>query len=67
MAYSRDEVARIARVAFELARTRRRRLVSVDKANVLEVSRLWRDVVIEVGRELSRRRSSRTSSWTRPR
>jgi 3-isopropylmalate dehydrogenase len=50
MSYSRDEVARIARVAFDLARTRRRSVVSVDKANVLEVSRLWRDVVIEVGR-----------------
>lgn len=50
LAYSRDEVARIAHVAFDLARNRRQAVVSVDKANVLEVSRLWRDVVIEVGR-----------------
>jgi 3-isopropylmalate dehydrogenase len=51
LAYSRDEVSRIARVAFDLARTRRRSVVSVDKANVLEVSRLWRDVVNEVARD----------------
>lgn len=51
MAYSREEIARIAHVAFKLARTRRRRLLSVDKANVLEVSRLWREVVTEIGRE----------------
>ena len=51
MAYTRDEIVRVARVAFELARSRRRRLVSVDKANVLEVSRLWRLTVTEVGRE----------------
>ena len=51
LAYSRDEVARIAKVAFDLARCRRKLLVSVDKANVLEVSRLWRDVVNEVGRD----------------
>jgi len=53
LVYSRDEVTRIARVAFELARCRRKSLVSVDKANVLEVSRLWRDAVIEVGRDYS--------------
>ena len=51
MAYSREEVARVARVAFRLARSRRRKLVSVDKANVLEVSRLWRNVVTDVGRD----------------
>lgn len=45
MAYTSDEVARIARIAFQLARGRRRHLCSVDKANVLEVSMLWRDVV----------------------
>ena len=50
MAYSRDEIERVAHVAFALARSRRRRLVSVDKANVLEVSRLWRDVVTAVSR-----------------
>ncbi len=49
--YDEDEIARIARVGFELARKRQRRLCSVDKANVLEVTQLWRDVVIEVGQE----------------
>ncbi len=48
MRYAEDEVARIARVGFETARRRRHRLCSVDKANVLETSQLWRDVVIEV-------------------
>ncbi len=48
MVYTEDEVSRIARVAFELARGRRRHVTSVDKANVLEVSRLWRRVVTEV-------------------
>ncbi len=43
--YSRYEVERIARKAFETARTRGKRLCSVDKANVLETSRLWREVV----------------------
>ena len=45
MRYSESEVRRIARVAFEAARKRNRRLCSVDKANVLETSQLWRDVV----------------------
>jgi 3-isopropylmalate dehydrogenase len=45
---SADEVRRTARVAFELARHRRRKVTSVDKANVLEASRLWRRVVSEV-------------------
>ena len=44
-AYSKYEVERIARKAFEAARTRRKKLCSVDKANVLETSRLWREVV----------------------
>jgi len=48
--YTRPEVERVARVAFELARKRRKRLASVDKVNVLEVSRLWRDIVTEIGR-----------------
>jgi 3-isopropylmalate dehydrogenase len=48
MRYSRDEVRRIAVRAFEHARGRRRRVTSVDKANVLETSRLWRAVVSEV-------------------
>ncbi len=48
MAYSESEVRRIARVAFNIAKTRRRRVCSVDKANVLDTSRLWRSVVNEV-------------------
>ncbi|UUL82818.1 3-isopropylmalate dehydrogenase [Sphingomonas qomolangmaensis] len=51
MRYDEAEVARIARVGFETARTRGGRLCSVDKANVLETSQLWRDVVIEVSVE----------------
>ena len=47
--YTESEIERIARVAFELARKRQGRLCSVDKANVLEVTQLWRDVVTEVG------------------
>ena len=46
--YEEREIERIARVAFDLARKRRGRLVSVDKANVLEVTQLWREVVTEV-------------------
>lgn len=45
MAYTRAEIERIARMAFELARGRRRKLTSVDKSNVLECSQLWRRVV----------------------
>jgi 3-isopropylmalate dehydrogenase len=48
MAYSEHEIERIVRVGFELARTRQKKLISVDKANVLESSRLWRQVAIEV-------------------
>lgn len=48
MAYSESEVRRIAQVAFRAAQGRKGRLCSVDKANVLETSQLWRDVVIEV-------------------
>lgn len=47
MAYNEDEVRRIARIGFETARARGGKLCSVDKANVLETSQLWRDVVIE--------------------
>lgn len=47
MAYDEGEVRRIARTAFEAARRRQGRLCSVDKANVLETSQLWRDVMIE--------------------
>jgi 3-isopropylmalate dehydrogenase len=49
MRYGEAEIERIARVAFELARGRKRKVLSVDKANVLECSRLWRDVVTRVG------------------
>jgi 3-isopropylmalate dehydrogenase len=51
MRYTREEVARVARVAFKLAQKRRKKLTSVDKANVLEVSQLWRTTVIEVAAE----------------
>ena len=51
MVYSAREIRRIARVAFELARGRRRRVTSVDKANILEVSQLWREVVTATGRD----------------
>jgi 3-isopropylmalate dehydrogenase len=51
MAYTSREIERVARVGFEVARKRRRRLASVDKANVLVVSTLWREVVTRIGRE----------------
>jgi 3-isopropylmalate dehydrogenase len=51
MRYTETEVERVARVAFELARSRRGRVCSVDKQNVLASSRLWREVVTEVGRD----------------
>jgi 3-isopropylmalate dehydrogenase len=49
--YKPEQVERVARRAFELAGTRGRRLLSVDKANVLETSRMWRGVVSELARE----------------
>lgn len=49
--YSRAEVDRVSRVAFELARQRTKKLVSVDKANVLETSQLWRAVVNDVAKD----------------
>ena len=48
LTYSEQEIERIVRVGFELARGRRKSLVSVDKANVLQSSRLWRQVAVEV-------------------
>ncbi len=51
MSYSELEIERIARVAFDLARSRRRRVTSVDKANVLDCSRLWREVVTRVAQD----------------
>jgi 3-isopropylmalate dehydrogenase len=53
MRYSEQEIERIARLAFELARTRRRKVTSVDKANVLECSALWRETATRVAREYS--------------
>ena len=51
MVYSESEIRRICRVAFDIARKRNRRLCSVDKANVLESTELWREVATEVGAE----------------
>ena len=51
MRYGEQEIERIARMGFGLARGRRKRVVSVDKSNVLECSRLWREVVTRVGGE----------------
>ena len=53
LTYSEREIERIVRVGFELARGRRKKLVSVDKANVMETSRLWRQVATEVAEEYS--------------
>ena len=50
MTYSESEIERIVRVGFELARGRQKKLVSVDKANVLECSRLWRQVATELSK-----------------
>jgi 3-isopropylmalate dehydrogenase len=51
MAYSRKEIERVCRMAFQLARNRRKKVTSVDKSNVLETSQLWRKVAVEVGKE----------------
>ncbi len=51
MSYNETEVRRIAHIGFQAAQKRRKRLTSVDKANVLETSRIWRETVIEVARE----------------
>ena len=51
MVYTEAEIRRIAKMAFDLARGRRKKLLSVDKANVLEMTELWRDVVTEIGRD----------------
>lgn len=51
MKYTRPEVERIARVAFESAQKRDKKVTSVDKANVLEVSRFWREIVMEVAKD----------------
>jgi 3-isopropylmalate dehydrogenase len=51
MRYSAGEIERVAKIAFDQARLRRRQVMSVDKANVLECSRLWRQTVSEVARQ----------------
>lgn len=51
MVYSREEILRIGKVAFEIAMKRNKRVCSVDKANVLEVSQLWREIMEEVSKE----------------
>jgi 3-isopropylmalate dehydrogenase len=51
MSYNEDEVRRIARVGFQTAMARGKKLCSVDKANVLETSQLWRDIIIETHSE----------------
>jgi 3-isopropylmalate dehydrogenase len=51
MLYSEQEIERIVRVGFELAKRRQKKLISVDKANVLESSRLWRQVAVEVSKD----------------
>ena len=51
MIYSHDEIERIGRVAFEAAQKRNKNLCSVDKANVLEVSVLWREVITDLSKE----------------
>ncbi len=51
MVYTREEIVRIAHQAFKIAMTRSKRVCSIDKANVLDVSQLWRDVVTEVSKE----------------
>jgi len=51
MRYGETEIERIARMAFSLAQQRRKQLLSIDKSNVLECSRLWREVVTRVGRD----------------
>jgi len=53
LVYTEAEIARIARVAFEVARKRNKNVVSVDKANVLECTGLWRDVVSETHRDFA--------------
>jgi 3-isopropylmalate dehydrogenase len=51
MRYGENEIERIARVAFDLAMKRKKKILSVDKANVLECSRLWREVVTRMGKD----------------
>ena len=51
MAYTDEEIRRVTRLAFKLSEGRRRKVTSIDKANVLHTSQLWREVATEVGKE----------------
>ena len=51
LTYTDEEIQRVVRMAFRLAQQRRKKVTSVDKANVLESSRLWRKTTIEIARE----------------
>ena len=51
LVYTYSEIERIVRVGFELAMKRKKKLMSVDKANILESSRLWREVVTEIAKD----------------
>ena len=51
LVYTAEEIRRIAQMAFQIARGRRKKVTSVDKANVLESSRLWRQITAEVARD----------------
>src|SRR3989338_1561118 len=53
LTYSKDEIKRIAKKAFDLAKKRKKKVTSVDKANVLETSRLWRETVNEISQDYS--------------
>jgi len=53
MTYTRSEIERVSRMAFHLARARRKKVTSVDKSNVLENSQLWRRVVIDIAKEFA--------------
>ena len=64
LVYSESEIRRIAHTAFSIARRRRKKITSVDKANVLESMALWREVVTEVGRGVSRRARWTICTWT---
>lgn len=51
MLYAESEIRRIAKVAFDIARKRKKKVTSIDKANILDVSQLWRDIVTEISKD----------------
>jgi 3-isopropylmalate dehydrogenase len=51
LSYTRQEIERVCRMAFHLARNRKKKVTSVDKSNVIETSQLWRKIAIEIGKE----------------